>query len=118
MPTTPLRSSRSMAAHSSTLAAMANALARRRSLAPWIAAVISDRLAVAIGDAGPIRHLVGTDHVAQTHLGGLELELSGNDIDDALHRERRLRTAGAAIGRVGHLIGSSDARLDRERIDL
>ena len=39
-----------------------------------IAAVVDDRLAVAIGDADPIRHLVGADHVAPPHLRRLQAQ--------------------------------------------
>ena len=42
---------------------------------PWvIAAVVDDRLAVAVGNADPVRHLLGPDHVAPAHLRRLQAE--------------------------------------------
>jgi len=69
-----------------------------------IAAVVDDRLAVAIGDADPVRHLVGRDHVAAAHLGRSETEAARHQVDRALHREGGFRTAGAAIGAFGTLL--------------
>jgi hypothetical protein len=40
-----------------------------------IAAVVDDRFAVAIWHAGPIRHLVGADHVAPSHLRGFHAKV-------------------------------------------
>ena len=83
-----------------------------------VAAVVDDRLAVAIGNAGAIRHLVGADHVAQANVGGLEAARGGDEIDDPLHRKGRFRTTGAPIRRVRNLVGGGDPGADRQRIDL
>src|SRR5439155_14878142 len=50
----------------------ANRVERLLQRAGIIAAVVDDRLAVAIRDADPVRHLVGADHVAAAHFGRFE----------------------------------------------
>ncbi len=83
-----------------------------------IAAVVDDRLAVAIGDADPVRHLVRPDHVAPAHFGRLQPQMARDEVDRALHRERRFRPAGAAIGRVRHLVGDDDPARGRQILDF
>ncbi len=83
-----------------------------------IAAVVDDRLAVAIGDADPVRHLVGADHVAAADFGRLQAQGPRRQIDDPLHREGGFRAAGAAIGRVRHLVGDGDAARGGQVLDL
>src|SRR6185437_8836340 len=73
-----------------------------------VAAVVNHRLAVAVEDAGRIGHLVGADHVAPAYLGRFELELPGDQIDEALHDKGGLGPASAAIGRVRDLVGDGD----------
>ena len=85
----------------------------------WIvAAVVDDGLAVAIGNAETIRHLLVRDHVAQPHIGRIESEFAGDEVHCPLHRERGLRPSGAAIGSVRHLAGRDDARMDGEIVEL
>ena len=43
---------------------------------------------------------------------------AGDQVDRPLHRERGFRAAGAAIGRVRHLVGGGDPRVDGEVVDL
>src|SRR5207249_520944 len=69
-----------------------------------IAAVVDDRLAVAVGNADRVRRRLGGYHVAVTQLGGFEAEMPRDEVDRALHRERSFRPAGAAIGRVRHFV--------------
>ncbi len=104
------------------------ALAKRRDAADRIerlpqrariiAAVVDDRLAVAIGNAHVIGHFVGADHVAQSHVGGFEAELAGNEIDDPLHCKGGFRTACSSIRRVRNLVGCGDPGIDRDGVDL
>ena len=58
------------------------------------------------------------DHVAQAHVGGLEAERAGDEIDRPLHREGGFRAAGAPIGRVRDLVGGGDPGFDRDGVDL
>ena len=75
-------------------------------------------MTVAIRHAHRVRHFGGGDHVAQPHLGGLEAELRGNEVDAALHGERGFGAAGAAIGRVRHFVGRGDAARYGDGADL
>jgi hypothetical protein len=54
------------------------------------------------------------DHVAPPDLGRLETERLRDQVQRPLHGEGGLRPAGAAIGRVGHLVGGHDTRRRRE----
>src|SRR5439155_581453 len=96
----------------------ANRVERLLQRAGIIAAVVDDRLAVAIRDADPVRHLVGADHVAAAHFGRFETEGARHEVYRTFHREGGFRAAGAAIGRVRHLVGDGDPARGREILDL
>ena len=67
----------------------------------------------------PTRYgISGADHVAAAHLGRLQTERARNQIDGPLHREGGFGAAGAAIGRVRHLVGDGDPPRRREILDL
>ena len=83
-----------------------------------VAAVVDDRLAVAIGNAEAIGHLGARDHVAHPHVGRIEAKLGGDQVHDPLHGEGRFRPTGAAIGRVRDLGGRGDPRVDGEVVEL
>src|SRR4029077_378624 len=84
-----------------------------------IAAVVDDRLAVAIGDADPIGHFLGADHVAPAHfLRRLQAQGSRHQVDGPLHREGRFWAPGAAIGGIRNLVGDHDLSRGRQILDL
>ena len=83
-----------------------------------IAAVINDRLAIAVRNPDAVGHLLGGDHVTAANFGGFETEGARDQIDTALHREGRFRAAGAAIGRVRHLVGHDNAAPGGQILDL
>ena len=83
-----------------------------------IAAVIDDRLAIAVRDAYPIWHLIGADHIAAAHLGGLQAQGARHEIYRTFHREGSFRAAGAAIGRIRHLVGDGNLSRSSQILDL
>ncbi len=73
-----------------------------------IAAVVDQRLAVAEDQADLVGHLLGLDEIAPAHLGAIELQFARDAVHQPLHREHRLRPAGAAHRRGRHLVGEHD----------
>ena len=69
-----------------------------------VAAVVHERVAVAVRHAEVPRQLGGGEVVAPADLGGVEPELAGEAVDRAVHREHRLRPAGPAVRRVRRLV--------------
>src|SRR5205085_3208585 len=69
-----------------------------------IAAVINDRLAIAVRNPDAVGHLLGGDHVTAANFGGIESEGGRDQIDTAPHRQGRFRAARPAIGRARHRV--------------
>ena len=79
-----------------------------------VAAVVFHRRAGARLQRLLVRHLARRDEIAPPHLGAVELHLARDQIEQPLHRERRLRIAGAAHRRHRRLVAHGDGDFDRE----
>ena len=77
-----------------------------------IAAVVGEGPAVAKNEADGIRHLLGPDEIAAAQLGGVESRFARGLVHEPLHREGRLRAAGAAHRRGPRLVGEGDGHLE------
>jgi hypothetical protein len=86
----------------------ADRIERLRQGARIVTTVVDDRFAVAIRDANLVRHLVGADHVASTHLCRLLRQRLRHQVDGPLHGEGCLRPSSATIGRVRNFVGDGD----------
>ncbi len=72
--------------------------------------VVGDRRAVAVDEAGAVRHLVGADHVAPPELRGIEAERAGAAIHQALQHEVGLGPARAPVRGAEHRVGDHVGR--------
>ena len=79
-----------------------------------VAAVVFHRRAGARLQRLLVRHLARRNEIAPPHLGAVELHLARDQIEQPLHRERRLRIAGAAHRRHRRLVAHGDGDFDRE----
>jgi hypothetical protein len=61
----------------------------------------------------PVRHLIGADQIAPTHLGAVDPEVARRQLDQPLTKERALVTAGRAIGARRVLLVSSAVEIIR-----
>ena len=73
-----------------------------------VAAVIDQRLAVAEQQADRVGHLFRLDEIAPPHFGAIERQFARDAVEQPLHREHRLRPAGAAHRRGRHFVGEDD----------
>ena len=78
-----------------------------------VAAVERDRRPGARLERRHVRHLLRRHEVAPAHFGAIELELAGDAVEQALHREGAFRIAGAAHRHGGDLVG-----LDHQHLEL
>src|SRR5262249_42138796 len=103
----------------------ADELARAAQQLRKVAGVVDLGEAVAIEQAGVVRHCFLGHDVARAHFGRLEAQLRRQPVDDAFHGEYRLGSAGAAIGGseggmrehalhqdrcIGHVVGAEKVR--------
>ena len=74
-------------------------------------------LAGVVNDAGGrlVRELLRRYEVAAAHLGRVETQLLGNQVNGALHAEGRLGPASAAVGTGDRLVGGNADDFDRHR---
>ena len=79
-----------------------------------VAAVVDQRVAVAIRDLQLVRQVGRGQEVAPSQLGRVHGELPRQAVHDAVHREHGLGAARAAIGRVRRLGGHHPEALDVE----
>ncbi len=77
-----------------------------------VAAVVDRGPPVLEGQAQVVGHLLGLDDVAAADLGPVQAQLGGDAVDGPLHAERRLRAAGAAVGRDRDGVGVQARELD------
>ena len=74
-----------------------------------VARVVDHRRAIAVRNASPIGHLFGPNEISSAHVGGIEPELPGRDVEDALGDEGRLSPSGAGVN-LTRSAGSSTVR--------
>ena len=70
-----------------------------------IAAVVFERIVVAIKNPDAVGILVFLDEIAPAHFGGVHAELARDPVHDFFHHVDRLRPARAAHHHSGHFVG-------------
>ncbi len=77
-----------------------------------VAAVVDERVPVPVQEPDVVRHLVGPHEVSPPELGRIQPDFAGEHVQDPVHDEHGLGAAGAAVRRVGRLVGHDRTPLD------
>src|SRR5207248_2035248 len=77
-----------------------------------VTAIQYQRRAVAVEEASVEWHLLGTDQVATTEIGGVHPQALCHRVDGAVHGKRRLRPASPAVRSRWDLVGHRGAAFD------